>query len=159
DNVAALLLFFTLVTWVGFRADRFTVPFVLTYLIPGTVAGVLLGGIIYTLLALRLAARTGRNDVTAMPVGLDTPSVIAVALFILLPALEEGGELFRDEIDDDPLAWHHLASLYAWHVGLVVLVFVGLFKIACAPLGSLVRRLVPRAGLLGSLAAVALALI
>jgi AGZA family xanthine/uracil permease-like MFS transporter len=48
---------------------------------------------------------------------------------------------------------------FAWHVGLIVLVLSGVFKVACAPLGNAVRRLVPRAGLLGSLAAVALALI
>jgi AGZA family xanthine/uracil permease-like MFS transporter len=35
----------------------------------------------------------------------------------------------------------------------------GVFKMICAPLGNLVRKLVPRAGLLGSLAAIALALI
>jgi AGZA family xanthine/uracil permease-like MFS transporter len=48
---------------------------------------------------------------------------------------------------------------FAWHVGVVILVLTGLFKIVCAPLGNAVRRLVPRAGLLGSLAAIALALI
>jgi AGZA family xanthine/uracil permease-like MFS transporter len=48
---------------------------------------------------------------------------------------------------------------FGWHVGVAVLVMVGLFKVACAPLGNAVRRWVPRAGLLGSLAAIALALI
>ncbi len=48
---------------------------------------------------------------------------------------------------------------FAWHVGVVVLVLSGIFKIVCAPLGNAVRRLVPRAGLLGSLAAIALVLI
>jgi AGZA family xanthine/uracil permease-like MFS transporter len=48
---------------------------------------------------------------------------------------------------------------YAWHVGALVLVMVGIFKSVVAPLGNKVRQLVPRAGLLGSLAAVAIALI
>jgi AGZA family xanthine/uracil permease-like MFS transporter len=48
---------------------------------------------------------------------------------------------------------------HAWHVGAVVLVLVGVFKVAFAALGNAVRRWVPRAGLLGSLAAIALALI
>ena len=69
---------------------------------------------------------------------------------MLLPALQDGFARYHD---------HERAMLYAWHVGLVVLVLVGVFKIACAPLGNAVRRLVPRAGLLGSLAAIALALI
>src|SRR5262249_50997554 len=38
-------------------------------------------------------------------------------------------------------------------------ILIGVFKVACAPLGNAVRRWVPRAGLLGSLAAIALALI
>ena len=44
---------------------------------PGTAFGVLVGDLIYTWLAVRLARRTGRVDVTAMPFGLDTPSTSA----------------------------------------------------------------------------------
>jgi AGZA family xanthine/uracil permease-like MFS transporter len=158
DNVAALVLLYMLLAAPGYRADRFSGSFVLAWLIPGTVAGVLFGGVFYAVLAGRLARRTGRQDVTAMPVGLDTPSVFAMSLFVLLPALAEGRELFAsrglDEFDR-----HHLASVFAWHVGAAVLIAVGLFKTVLAPLGHLVRRWVPRAALLGSLAAVALALI
>jgi AGZA family xanthine/uracil permease-like MFS transporter len=49
--------------------------------------------------------------------------------------------------------------VFAWHVGAVLLVMVGVCKSIVAPLGSAVRRWVPRAGLLGSLAGIALALI
>src|SRR5262245_38520649 len=75
DNVAALVLLYMLLAAPGYRADRFSASFVLAWLIPGTVAGVLFGGVFYAVLAGRLARRTGRQDVTAMPVGLDTPSV------------------------------------------------------------------------------------
>src|SRR5439155_26255788 len=54
---------------------------------------------------------------------------------------------------------HEQAMLYAWRVGVVVLLLIGVFKVVCAPLGNAVRRWVPQAGLLGSLAAIALALI
>src|SRR3546814_2666472 len=40
---------------------------------PGTALGVLVGNLIYTVMARRLAAKTGRDDVTAMPLGLDAP--------------------------------------------------------------------------------------
>ena len=86
-----------------------------------------------------------------MPLGLDTPSTFGVAFLVLLPALDEGTQRFGD---------HDTRAMeFAWHVGLTVLVLVGMFKMVCAPLGNAVRRLVPRAGLLGSLAAIALALI
>jgi AGZA family xanthine/uracil permease-like MFS transporter len=150
DNVAVMVLL------VGTLcappdADHFEVGFVLSRMIPGTAVGVLLGDLVYSYLAFQLAKRTGRSDVTAMPLGLDTPSTLAVVLFVLLPALKDGRALYGDA--------DHLAGVYAWHVGAVVLVLIGLFKVVCAPLGNLVRRWVPRAGLLGSLAAVALALI
>jgi AGZA family xanthine/uracil permease-like MFS transporter len=148
DNVAVMVLL------VGALCTapeaHFEPGFVVSRMIPGTALGVLLGDLVYTYLAFRLARRTGRTDVTAMPLGLDTPSTFAVALLVLLPALKEGRVIYGD-VDQ--------AAIYAWHVGAAVLVLVGVFKVVCAPLGNLVRRWVPRAGLLGSLAAVALALI
>jgi AGZA family xanthine/uracil permease-like MFS transporter len=156
DNVAVMVLL------VGLISDskapelqtagdyKFTPQFVLTHMIPGTALGVLFGDLAFTWMAFRLARRTGRTDVTAMPLGLDTPSTFAVAFLVLLTALNQGRSRGMD---------HERAMLYAWHVGLTVLVMVGIFKVVCAPLGNAVRRWVPRAGLLGSLAAIALTLI
>src|SRR3546814_1334923 len=65
---------------------------------PGTALGVLVGNLIYTVMARRLAARTGRDDVTAMPLGLDAPTSIGMALLVLGPAFvafKQGG------MDDD----------------------------------------------------------
>jgi AGZA family xanthine/uracil permease-like MFS transporter len=152
DNVAVMVLLVGLLTSSALPEEqRFTPSFVLTYMIPGTALGVLLGDLVYTWMAFRLARRTGRNDITAMPLGLDTPSTFGVAFLILLPALQEGRK------HDD---WSHdQAMRFAWQVGLVVLVLIGVFKVVFAPLGNAVRRWVPRAGLLGSLAAIALVLI
>ena len=61
-------------------------------MIPGTALGVVAGDLVYTWLAFRLARRSGRSDVTAMPLGLDTPSTIAVGTLILLPSLKHGME-------------------------------------------------------------------
>jgi adenine/guanine/hypoxanthine permease len=159
DNVTVMVLLFGLISSslpVERQAKegqiRFTPGFVLTHMLPGTALGVLLGDLVFTVLAFRLARRLGRDDVTAMPLGLDTPSTFGIALWVLLPALKEG--YFQVSGGD-----HDQAMAFAWHVGLVVLVLTGLFKIVCAPLGNAVRRLMPRAGLLGSLAAIALALI
>jgi len=151
DNVAVMVILVSTICAVPGQGgnDRFTTDFVLTHMIPGTALGVLLGDLVYTWMAFRLARRTGR-DVTAMPLGLDTPSTFGVAFFVLLPALKEGADLYHNHDE----AMHH-----AWRVGVVVLVLSGVFKVVCAPLGNAVRRLVPQAGLLGSLAAIALALI
>ncbi len=152
DNLTVMILLAALITSPRPEEDKkFSRDFVLTQMIPGTALGVVVGDLIYTWMAFRLARRTGRDDVTAMPLGLDTPSTFAVGPLVLLPALQTG------------LVQHHLshqeAMVFAWHVGAVLLVWVGLFKTVVAPLGAAVRRWVPRAGLLGSLAAIALALI
>jgi adenine/guanine/hypoxanthine permease len=159
DNVAVLIILFSVVTSATPVADhKFSQEFVLTRMIPGTALGVLLGDLVYTWMAFRLARRTGRPDVTAMPLGLDTPSAFGVAFLVLLPTLEEK----LQNLPADPAAaarLHESAMLYAWQVAAVALVMVGVFKVLCAPLGNAVRRWVPRAGLLGSLAAIALVLI
>jgi AGZA family xanthine/uracil permease-like MFS transporter len=155
DNVAVMIILVSTISVpdAELRADdfRFSPQFVLTHMIPGTALGVLLGDLIYTGMAFALARRTNKADVTAMPLGLDTPSTFGVAFFVLLPALQEGRT--------DLKLGHEEAMFYAWRVGVVVLLLIAGFKIVCAPLGNAVRRWVPQAGLLGSLAAIALALI
>jgi len=151
DNVAVMIVLVVMLSSPQPEADgRFSRDFVLTQMIPGTVLGVVVGDFVYTWMAFRLARRCGRDDVTAMPLGLDTPSTFAVAGLVLLPALQTG---LHHGLS------HSEAMVFSWHVGAVILVWVGLFKTLVAPLGGAVRRLVPRAGLLGSLAAIALALI
>jgi AGZA family xanthine/uracil permease-like MFS transporter len=152
DNVAVMVTLVALLTIPG----QFTAPFVLTRMIPGTALGVLLGDLVYTWMAFRLARRRGNAEVTAMPLGLDTPSTFGVAFLVLLPALDQGKRLF---LLPDGQPDHERAMEFAWHVGLAVLVLIGVFKTLVSPLGNLVRRLVPRAGLLGSLSAIAIALI
>jgi AGZA family xanthine/uracil permease-like MFS transporter len=152
DNVAVMIVLVVLVSSASPAADhRFSREFVLTQMIPGTALGVVVGDLAYTWMALRLARRTGRSDVTAMPLGLDTPSTFAVGPLVLLPALKQGMDGFGMD--------HNQAMVFGWHVGAVVLVLVGVFKSVVAPLGGKIRQWVPRAGLLGSLAGIALALI
>src|SRR5207244_8462965 len=90
DNVAVMIILFTFTTSLNPEQDgKFTPEFVLTRMIPGTALGVLLGDLVYTWMAFRLARRTGRHDITAMPLGLDTPSTFPVAFLVLLPTLHE----------------------------------------------------------------------
>jgi AGZA family xanthine/uracil permease-like MFS transporter len=152
DNVAVMIFLLTLITSAKPATDgHFSRDFVFTQMIPGTALGVVAGDLVYTWLAFRLARRGGRNDVTAMPLGLDTPSTIAIATLILLPSLKFGLEQHGYD--------HGQAMVFAWHVGAVLLVMIGICKSIVAPLGTAMRRWVPRAGLLGSLAGIALALI
>jgi adenine/guanine/hypoxanthine permease len=147
DNVAGLLLA------VGLLAQAYAFPaeYAATHLVPGTAIGVFAGDFLFTLLAFRLARRSGRNDITAMPLGLDTPSTFGMVFFVLGPAFQHGlKDLHLTEM---------AAAEYAWHVGICAIFVSGVFKLACSFGSAWVRRVVPRAGLLGSLAAIALVLI
>ena len=158
DNVAVMvLLFSSSAAGPGGAQEKerqihFTPGFVLTRMIPGTALGVLLGDLVYTMLAFRLARRLGRDDVTAMPLGLDTPSTFGMAFLVLLPVLNDGYSSVPAAITSRRWSSPGTSGWWCW-------CWSGIFKIVCAPLGNAVRRLVPRAGLLGSLAAIALALI
>src|SRR5215831_16347799 len=54
---------------------QFPADIVYKRMFPGTAFGVLLGDVIYTVMAFRLARRTNNPNVTAMPLGLDTFSL------------------------------------------------------------------------------------
>jgi len=56
-------------------------------MLPGTAIGVLAGNLGYTWLAVRLMRRTGRDDVTAMPFGIDTPTLFAMVFGVLGPVI------------------------------------------------------------------------
>jgi AGZA family xanthine/uracil permease-like MFS transporter len=146
DNLANLVLAVSLL------ASEFQFPesFALGYMVPGTALGVLVGDLAFSWMAFRLARRTGRSDVTAMPLGLDTPSVFGMVFFVLGPAFLDAKE--RGMAPDE-------AARIAWHIGICALFASGLFKLACSLGSGWVRRMVPRAGLLGSLAAIAIVLI
>jgi AGZA family xanthine/uracil permease-like MFS transporter len=150
DNLTVMIMLVALITSATPSTDFYTREFVLTQMIPGTALGVLLGDLVYTWMAFRLARRTGRTDITAMPLGLDTPSLFGVGPLVLLPALKVGMAAYGN---------YDQAMVFGWHVAAVVLVLTGVFKTVLAPLGGTIRRWVPRAGLLGSLAAIALVLI
>src|SRR5207302_5544370 len=82
DNIGGMILMASLLVGVfGMPSE-----FVLTSMIPGTAVGVLVGDLIYTAMAFRLARRTGRTGVTAMPLGLDTPSTFGAVLLAIGPA-------------------------------------------------------------------------
>jgi adenine/guanine/hypoxanthine permease len=138
DNVANLVI----LTAILVGAFGFPREIVLYRMVPGTALGVLVGDLIYAVMAGRLARRTGRDDVTAMPLGINAPSVFGMAFAVLGPAYLATGD----------------ADL-TWKMGMAVTVLLGLFKLGLSFAGNAVRRAVPRAALLGSIGGAGIALI
>ncbi|MDX2036534.1 MAG: permease [Isosphaeraceae bacterium] len=145
DNVGDMILMATLLVGV-FQMPR---EFVLTKMIPGTAICVFVGDAIYTFMAFRLAAKTGRS-VTAMPLGLDTPSTFGSVFLIIGPAFAAAQASGMDEM---------AAARHAWYTAIAMILASGIFKVASSTICGLIRRVVPRAGLLGSLTAIALVII
>ena len=82
DNVGVLIFFSAILVFTfNYPAD-----IILTRMIPGTAVGIFAGDLIYTWLAIRLRHKTGRTDITAMPLGVDTPSTIGIAYAVMGPA-------------------------------------------------------------------------
>jgi adenine/guanine/hypoxanthine permease len=138
DNLTNLVILSSLLVGVF----KFPADLVLFRMVPGTAVGVLVGDVLYTILAIRLMRRTGRPDVTAMPFGVDTPTLFTMVFGVLGPVMMATG---------DPVL--------AWKVGMGLTIAIGVVKIALSFAGDWARRAVPRAGLLGSIAGVALLLI
>jgi adenine/guanine/hypoxanthine permease len=138
DNLTQLVIL------AGVLMGVFGIPqdIVLNRMIPGSAIGVLVGDLLYTRMAVQLARRTGRRDVTAMPLGIDTVSLFAFSFGIVGPAYLATKDPNR-----------------ALQIGTAAIVVVAVIKMVSAFLTPYLRRLVPRAGLLGPIAAVAILLI
>ena len=145
DNVVNLaILAGILIGAFGFPADV-----VYRKMFPGTALGVMIGDLACTWLAFRLAKRTGRSDITAMPLGLDSPSTIGMAFAVLGPAFV-AAKARMPEAD---------AAIVAWQVGMAAMVVIGVFKLVLTFFGDRIREVVPQAGLLGSIGGVGIALL
>ena len=138
DNLGVLIF----VSSILMLTFNYPADIILTRMIPGTAIGVFFGDLVYTYLAIRLRKKTGRKDVTAMPLGLDTPSSIGLVYAVLGPAY---------------IATHD-AEL-TWHIGMATLFMIGIVKVITSFFGGWVQRIIPTAGLLGSLAGVGLLLL
>lgn len=152
DNLAGLVLTVSLLASVF----QFPVNIAMRYMVPGTVIGVMVGDFLYFLMALWLLRKTGRSNVTAMPLGLDTPSTFGMIFMVLGPAFASHKAAFGAEATPEQV---QAAAIYAWHIGVCCIIFTGLIKLFFSFFAGMARRVFPRAGLLGSLAAISLVLI
>jgi len=96
----------------------------------------------YAFLAWRLAQRTGRTDVCALPSGVSVPHMFIVTFVIMLPVTLKTG---------DPLK--------GWSAGLVWVFFQSFILMIGGFIAPFIRKITPRAALLGTLAGVSVTFI
>src|SRR5258708_29163450 len=96
----------------------------------------------YAWLAYRLALKTGRSDVCALPSGVSVPHMFIVTFVIMLPITIKTG---------DPMK--------GWSAGLVWVFFQSFILMIGGFIAPLIRKITPRAALLGTLAGVSVTFI
>ncbi len=138
DNLLQLLLIFTLCPLLcGIAAAE-----VVAKILPGAALSILVGNLFFTWQAWRVARREGREDVTAMPYGINTVSLFAYIVFIMAP-------IYRQTQD----------ATLAWKAGLFACFISGVMELIGAFVGDALRRHAPRAAMLSSLAGIAITFI
>ena len=111
-------------------------------ILPATGLMLCLSTMYYAWLAYRLAKKTGRSDVCALPSGISVPHMFVVTFVIMLPITLKTG---------DPIK--------GWEAGLTW-VFIQSFVLMLGGFaGSVIRKITPRAALLGTLAGVSITFI
>ncbi|MGE3270760.1 MAG: regulator, partial [Chloroflexota bacterium] len=101
-----------------------------------------LGNLYYAYLAMKLAKKEGRTDVTAMPYGPSVPHMFIVVFLIMLPIKLRTGD------------W-----VAAWQAGLAWSFVIGIIVLLGAFVGPTIRKYTPRAAMLGTLAGISLTFI
>src|SRR5213594_1221284 len=96
----------------------------------------------YAFLAYRLARKTGRTDVCALPSGVSVPHMFVVTFVIMLPITIKTG---------DPIK--------GWEAGLVWVFFQSFILMIGGFIAPYIRKITPRAALLGTLAGVSVTFI
>jgi AGZA family xanthine/uracil permease-like MFS transporter len=138
DNLLQLMLIGLLCKlFCGFPAE-----FLTGQVLPGAALSILIGNLFYAWQARQLAISSGRENVTALPFGINTPSLIAFIFLIMAPVYQETKD-------------YHLA----WQAGLFACVLNGVMEIMGAYVGDWLRKNTPRAALLCALAGVAITFI
>ena len=111
-------------------------------ILPATGLMMCLSTVYYAWLARRLAIKTGRTDVCALPSGISVPHMFVVTFVVMMPILGQ---------TKDPLQ--------AWGAGLTWVFVQSFVLMAGGFIAPFIRKITPRAALLGSLAGISITFI
>ena len=108
-------------------------------IIPAVGFSIFLSATYYSWMAIKLAKKEGRVDVTALPAGTSVPHMFLIVFMII-----------------GPVYWSTGNAYLAWTAGLVWALFEVLIELVGSLIGPYVRKHIPRAAMLGTLAGVSL---
>lgn len=107
--------------------------------VPGLSIGLMLSGFVYAWMGRNLAKKTGRTDVTALPSGVSTP-----AMFVYLY-----GVIY-------PLSYTGMAPEVCWSAAVAACFLGGFIEMLGGFIGPFIRKIIPRAAMLGTVAGIGL---
>ncbi|MCP4351857.1 MAG: xanthine/uracil/vitamin C permease [Desulfobacterales bacterium] len=141
DNLANIVIL------AGICMGVFNMPAQIVFgrILPGLGVSLIVGLSSYVYLARRLAQKEQRDDVTALPYGISTP-VMFVYLFGIIGPVYWGLKA----------AGNAEASIIAWQVGMAAAFIGGIIEMIGSIVGPWLKRVTPRAGMLGTLAGIAI---
>ena len=138
DNLLQLLVLTALCSFVCGMPPEFVFGVVL----PGVGISLLVGNIFYALQARSLAIKEKRDDVTALPYGINTISLFAFIFFVIFPVFKATGDYKT-----------------AWKIGLLASFISGLIEFFGSFIANYIRKVTPRAALLSALSGIAITFI
>jgi AGZA family xanthine/uracil permease-like MFS transporter len=137
DNLIQIILIVTLCSGLLGMPD----DLVYARILPGVAVSLLVGNLFYAWQARRLM-QSGQAEATALPYGINTVSLFAYVLFVMLPVVSATGD-----------------SRLAWQLGLAACLGSGLIELAGAFIAGWIKQITPRAALLATLAGIAVTFI
>src|ERR1700710_484199 len=111
-------------------------------ILPATGLMLALSTLYYARLAYKLAKKTGRDDVCALPSGTSVPHMFVVTFVIMLPIATKTGNPIK-----------------GWEAGLTWVFIQSFVLMVGGFIAPIIRKITPRAALLGTLAGVSIAFI
>ncbi|MGR9115119.1 MAG: NCS2 family permease [Gammaproteobacteria bacterium] len=144
DNLVQLLVIVSLCKYVL----DFNDALLFGHVLPGAAVSLIVGNFFYAWQAHKLAEKEERDDICALPYGLNTVSIFAYIFLVMLPAklaAQAAGA-------QDP-------AYVAWQAGLIACLGSGMIELAGSFVAERLRKSVPRAALLSTLAGIALSFI
>ena len=138
NNLTNILVMASLLTVVVGLPARL----VYTRILPAVGLSIFAASVYYSYMAWRLAKATGRTDVTSLPSGSSVPHMFLIVFLVI-----------------GPVYWSTGNAELAWAAGLAWAFTEGVIELIGTMIGERVRKILPRAAMLGSLAGVSLTFI
>ncbi|WND03152.1 hypothetical protein QGN29_02070 [Temperatibacter marinus] len=115
------------------------------YIIPGCIMGILIGNLANVYYAKKLVKKTGVDTLTAIPLGIDLPTILGMCFFVLGPTFL----LNKAELGDLE------AGMLAWKIGLGATIWMALIKAGLSFFGRSMQKTIPTMALVGTMAGIA----